>query len=982
VQRLAGLELDLHAPGLGVLVHAGIIGMAARSRYVDSTEDFSRVRLDPALGETPLLERTSELAELDRLLTAVPAGGGVALIEGPAGIGKTALLRELRASAADAGLAVLAARSGELECEFAFGVVRQLLEPAIARFDDAEREVVLSGAAGLARPVLAGPAAPEAAPGGASTEATLHGLYWLVANLAERRSLVLLIDDAHWADVPSLDFLEYLSHRIDGVSVLVALAARSDEPGVAPKRVHAIAEHGTVLRPAPLSPEAVRTLAREQLGPQAGDDVCEACHPASGGNPFLLGELLTALRERIAHSPALSASDVPAIEARGVAALVAGRLARIGGAAAQLAAALAVFGDGTELQLLAALADVDVDTAGKVADALAAATIVRGDRPLAFVHPLVRAAVYRQLGAGERSRLHKRAARLLAGNGASPETIARQLLATEAGTDAWVVATLRAAADTSIGRGSPQIAAVYLRRALDEPPSADALAGVLAELGTAEVLAGDPSGIAHLQQALEVAAPGRSRANLARVLAQGLIPVGRLDEAVDVLDAAIAQLPPDDRELALELEADAASAGRLGRSTYARTVERLRRFDGHLGGETAAERLLLANLAAQQLIDGTAAEAAALARRAFEGGLVTDPTSASITVTDALFAAVIADDFELAGQFCDAALAVARGRGSLNDVGLNLMFRSHLAYRQGRIADAETDARAALEVALEGRYMIAMTATGFLIDALIERGELDAAADALAQVGGDGEIPDMLPTDALLYRRAQLYIARGDVDRGLADLELLGERELGYLGSNPSVYPYRSSAAIVLAQRGEHDRAQELAAEELELARAWGSSRSIGIAQRALGLLEDSGFEHLRDAVATLEASGARLEHARALVDLGAALRRAGERTEAREQLAAGMDLAHRCGATALTARARDELIVAGARPRRMAQSGVDSLTASERRIAQMAATGMANKEIAQALFLTTRTVEMHLGNAYRKLNISSRKELDPEQFG
>jgi DNA-binding CsgD family transcriptional regulator len=236
-------------------------------------------------------------------------------------------------------------------------------------------------------------------------------------------------------------------------------------------------------------------------------------------------------------------------------------------------------------------------------------------------------------------------------------------------------------------------------------------------------------------------------------------------------------------------------------------------------------------------------------------------------------------------------------------------------------------------------------------------------------------------TNWLLSSRGRLRIARGDLDGGLADLEALGERERGFLGSNPSVYPYRSSIAIVLAQRGEQDRARELALEELELARAWGTPRSIGIAQRALGLVDDDGHESLFQAVATLESSGARLEHARALVDLGATLRRAGQRAEARRHLAAGMDLAHACGATVLADRAHDELVVAGARPRRVAQTGVDSLTASERRIAQMAADRLTNKEIAQALFVTIRTVEMHLGNAYRKLEISSRKELSPEIF-
>ena len=163
--------------------------------------------------------------------------------------------------------------------------------------------------------------------------------------------------------------------------------------------------------------------------------------------------------------------------------------------------------------------------------------------------------------------------------------------------------------------------------------------------------------------------------------------------------------------------------------------------------------------------------------------------------------------------------------------------------------------------------------------------------------------------------RSTLEAFRERAISSVADLETLGERERAFLGSNPSVYPYRSSIAIVLAQRGEQDRARKLALEELELARAWGAPRSIGIAQRALGLVDGDGLESLFEAVATLESSGARLEQARALVDLGATLRRAGQRADARRHLAAGMDLAHACGATVLADRAREELVVAGARP-------------------------------------------------------------------
>jgi DNA-binding CsgD family transcriptional regulator len=190
--------------------------------------------------------------------------------------------------------------------------------------------------------------------------------------------------------------------------------------------------------------------------------------------------------------------------------------------------------------------------------------------------------------------------------------------------------------------------------------------------------------------------------------------------------------------------------------------------------------------------------------------------------------------------------------------------------------------------------------------------------------------------------------------------------------------PWRSWAAEGLRRLDRNEEARALAAEELALARRWGDPRAIGAALRVLGLVEggEAGIGLLREAVEVLAVSEARLEHSRALVDLGAALRRANQRTEARARLREGVDLARTVGALGLAERANDEIAATGARPRKLLQTGLDALTASERRVAQLAADGMSNKEIAQTLFVTIKTVEMHLSHAYRKLEISSRVQL------
>jgi DNA-binding CsgD family transcriptional regulator len=210
-------------------------------------------------------------------------------------------------------------------------------------------------------------------------------------------------------------------------------------------------------------------------------------------------------------------------------------------------------------------------------------------------------------------------------------------------------------------------------------------------------------------------------------------------------------------------------------------------------------------------------------------------------------------------------------------------------------------------------------------------------------------------------------------------------RLLENLARAPAVVAWRSEAALAHAALDEIDEAERLASEEVELARAFGAPRALGVALRAAGLVARDparGLGLLREAVAVLEPSPARLEHARALTDLGAALRRANRRAEAREPLRQGLDVAHRCGAIALADRARGELVATGARPRRQLLTGLESLTPSERRVAQLAAQGLTNREIAQGLFVTARTIETHLTRVYQKLDITSRDDLPPTLVG
>jgi len=266
---------------------------------------------------------------------------------------------------------------------------------------------------------------------------------------------------------------------------------------------------------------------------------------------------------------------------------------------------------------------------------------------------------------------------------------------------------------------------------------------------------------------------------------------------------------------------------------------------------------------------------------------------------------------------------------------------------------------------------------GVLIKSLVDQGLLDEAEQALVPLDAEAE-SGSLTAAVLRLSRGRLRVERGLVADGLDDFLAVGSLAARALVTCPSYMPWRSEAALAQLALGDEDAARHLAEEELELARAFGAPRALGVALHALGVVVggDRGELLLREAVDALAEGDARLERARALTDLGALLRRRNRRSQARELLREGLDIAHRAGARPLAERAETELRATGARPRRVVLTGVESLTASERRVAELAAQGLTNREMAQTLFVTARTVEGHLTSVFRKLQLDSREQL------
>lgn len=928
-----------------------------------------------------LFDREAELASLRDALDSARAGRGrIVVVEGEPGIGKTALLEHARAAADESGFVILRAAGAELERDFAWGVTRQLFEPIVHRGVAAPS--LLDGVASLSRPALGLSAPGELASGDDPAFAARHGLFWLAANLAESDPVAIVVDDAHWADSASLLFLHHLGHRIADLSLVIVIGTRAAEPG-APRdllrslRMLAASE---VVEPAPLSPDAVAGAIGQQLDAEPGPLLRDACHRATGGNPFLLGVLIRALGDDALADDEDAAIQAAALGPRTIADSVLLRLAAMSPAAVALARSVAVLGADAEPWLAASMAGLEVDEGHAAADALIDAQVFASDTPLRFVHPIVRQAVYADLSPGRRSIEHRRAAEVLGESGASPERLAVHLLATDPSGDLSVADRLLAAAQVALARGAPREALALARRALAEPPATAQRATVLLSIGRAQRALGDlGAATAHRRAALD-AASGPQRDEIARELATTLTSAASPHESLAVLERAVVECPPDERERRLRLEGDLAIHGVAHDELTRRSTDRAERIAAGLNGDTPAERVLLGAVAYWRALSvtATAAAAAELAERALaDGQLLHETTTDGFTFIWAALVLLWADRDDAAERYWHAGIEDARGRGSGSALVNASIALARLHMYRGDVAEAEAAIRLVDEVAPHIGYPYgAYSAAAGLVLALVERGELEEAEAVLDQHGvAVGPLPLLATGQTLLHARIVLRNAQARHDEAAADARELLRRQAirGHAG-----LPHGPAVVEALLHVGDDEAALQVATTQLETAQRWGATSSVAVARRSLGLAspDDAGLELLRASAAALEETPCRLELARALTYLGAALRRQNQRAEAREPLRRALDLAARCGSALVAAQARADLLACGARPRNEMRSGVDSLTPTERRVAELVADGLSNPEVAQRMFVTRGTIETHLRAVYRKLDIASRMAL------
>jgi DNA-binding CsgD family transcriptional regulator len=892
--------------------------------------------------EPELLERDEELATLrGRVdLLAASGDGGAVLVEGVAGVGKSSLLRALTATASGrTDVQLLQSQGSELELELAFGAVRQLLTGAVLKLPEAERSSLLAGPGAPAAAVLGASAAP------ASLVDPLYSLCWVVAGLAEKVPLVLVLDDAHWLDPESARFLGYLARRLEDLPVLVVAAARTEVSDAARVAVDSLREIGTVLSPAPLSAAASAMLV----------DLPDA-HRVTGGNPLLLHQL--------ARSP-----DA----ASGLATAVAGRVARISPDAVALADAVSLFGSGVSLRDAATVAELELARAARAADALVADRILVASEHghLEYAHPLLRSVLYDRIGPFARRAGHARAAAALRSRGATTEHVAAHLLAGEPAGDEASVEVLRSAAAAAEANLAPRAAARYLERA-DAEGAGSALVRrqLLLDLGRLQRRTGElQDAQATLTRAFrerDHAAPDPEVAVDLALTAYLNVDHRTVREVVETVQDA--DLAADDRlTLSMLLAESAWNVGDV--ETCMRLIDEVPR---DLPGSTAPQRFALSMVGSVQMFrcEPLDTALATLLRAVGEDG--TANLIGGVDVGDPLGWVIFADALDEAQAIAERRLDLAREAGdealfawTQNPIGWILAAR-------GDLAASEAAFRLGLAQPALGTLLRTQLVLNY-VETLIYRGAFDKAATVLddAETQGRGQQQE----NALECRRSELAVWRGEYASALPAFERRYAEETATGVRHPNARIWIAEFADALAGVGRREEAVALVSGLVELSRTTGGVSGAGCHQLTLGRLTGDVTE-LERAVDILEPSPFRWLAARAQLELGAALRREGQRVRARDHLRLALNYAERHRVQHFSERARDELRLAGAKPRKLVLTGVDALTPGELRIALLAAEGRSNKEIAQHLFLTVKTIEATLVRTFRKLEITSRREL------
>ncbi|MGW1894880.1 ATP-binding protein [Streptomyces sp. NPDC002004] len=878
-------------------------------------------------ASSSLWERDTEIAEVALALDAMRDGaesGSLLVFSGEAGIGKTALLGEVRRLAHSRGrITVWSVRGGETVTSVPFNVVRQLLQPALVSITSEEAREYFGDWYDIAGPALgiAEPSGRQADPQG-----VIDGLVAAVRRLARLNwPLVLLIDDAQWADPETLRWLAAFAERLDDLPVLLVVAHRTGEAkgdsARCLERVGRAARPHTTLHA--LTPDATAGLTRLTLGEHADAPFCREVWAVTGGNPYETVELLAKVQDSDLDPVEASAGELRPLNKSARGRGLVDRLENLGTDATRFAWAAAILGTRIPLDLAAGLAGLQRDDAERCAARLRTARIlvpaeeagVEGSVPgeWEFVHPLIASAVYRAIPSATRTAMHGQAAAVVTHSGRGAAAASRHLLEVHPDDDPELVEQLRQAAREHLAVGAPDAARRCLERALDEPPLPSAHAQVLYELGCATLLTSPSTTIEHLRDAL--AMPGLEpglRVDAVVRLSQALVHNNQLEEAVRAVDEEAARLEPGPARLRLLAvhymwegihagEEDSPGRSRslkqladplTGRDNSERALLILRAFDAMTRGENVEEVVELCDRA---LVNGRLAPGL--------GWTDTEWGFELLVMLGSCYA--FSDRLDRAESLFQEALRTYETAGwSGGHLALAHAFVGYVHRRRGRLADAEGFLREALRLADRvGRGLpMHWDAACMLIDTLLARGHVDEAAEIAERYAFAPPYPSTIVMPDVHSVRGRLLIALGRTKEGVSELEAAEKAAAARGRHNTIMAPWAGDLARALAQ-DDQTRAAALAADARMQAERFGTDTAIGEALRCAAALErgQRSITLYAQAAAYLEASPCAYEHAVARVEYGIAARSVAELTK-------GLTLARSCGADGLAARAQEVL--------------------------------------------------------------------------
>lgn len=916
---------------------------------------------------TALIERDAAISVLQRAVRAAAEGeGSLILVEGAAGLGRSSLLDAAAAEAQVAGLLTLRASGGEVEQATTFSIVTDLLRPAV----DPNDVEIFRGAAKLARPLFTS----EKTEGRPMSR--FHGLVWTISNLSEKKPLALIIDDAQWADLTSLGFFNYLTRHLTELPVVVVMAVRLGELHENFDQLVGLrsqgASYGITLDA--LSERGCLAMLRT-LGLQVTDDAGRVCLEMTKGVPSAIAGLAKGISgHEVVDAESLRASlRTTAVGSPGL--MWASQT--LASEEIDVCRAVAVLGHDATPERIARLLGRDRLQTSEIISTLVLIGLLRIEPSLGFVHPPDRAGCYAELAPEARGEMHRLAARLLLDEEERLPRIAAHLLQTEPSGEPWVADALEEAARDAMTEGAPELAVRYLDRALAESLDPKSKGRLLSQLAIACAAAGNDRYRRHLAQATGLLDSTEEVAEVFYEVGRHLYGKGMLVDACEVLDEALVRVG-DQGPLGTRLRTLYLLTARLEPSRRPSVIRELGdlRIDGDVEDSLSGRLLLMEAALASIRNCEPYMRAVQLMLRAMPGpDEFLDEAVLTTLIPQMIPCLTWCDHLKETNALAVRAIADARESGSLLAYANVGSYAALGMYMRGYVKEAEALGRQALD-ALPFVWSVAVPyAATITAYSSIERGDLDAAEEALRQAEGR-EWEDVVERPFYLEARGRLRALKGDLPGAIEDLRESGRLMVSLIGTNnPAMLGWRSRLARLQIAAGDSDDSFDLIDEEIYYARAFGAPRALATALRVSGEARNE-VEPIEEALSLLDGSLARLERAYCSLALGKVLFAKGSNKEAREALIEALMVGEMAGSVAIQDEARQALRVAGAKPRRPVVTGIAALTPGELRVARFAARGYSNREIAEALFVTVKAVEWHLGNAYRKLGIRSRIQL------